>query len=87
MSKGKRAQYTLEFKIEAVLTRAGVNGLHDMGANVWEWVNGGSGSERLTLGGSRWYGVTQMHRTHRASKPVDTAAVYIGFRCAKDLKP
>lgn len=67
-------------------TRPGVNGLHDMGANVWEWVDGGSGNERLTLGGSWWYGAAQMHRDHRATKPVDTAVVYIGFRCVKDLQ-
>ena len=67
-------------------SRAGVNGLYDMGANVWEWVDGGSGNERLTLGGSWWYGAAQMHRGHRASKPPDTAVVYIGFRCVKDLK-
>jgi len=67
-------------------TRPGVNGLYDMGANVWEWVDGGSGNEKLTLGGSWWYGAAQMHRDHRATKPVDTAVVYIGFRCARDLK-
>lgn len=65
-------------------TKAGVNGLYDMGANVWEWVDGGSDNERLTLGGSWWYGAAQMHHDHRASKPKDTAVVYIGFRCAKD---
>lgn len=67
-------------------SRAGVNGLYDMGANVWEWVDGGSGNERLTLGGSWWYGAAQMHRAHRTSKSPDTAVVYIGFRCVKDLK-
>lgn len=67
-------------------TRPGVNGLYDMGANVWEWVDGSVGSERVTRGGSWWYGASQMHRGHRASKPPDTAVVYIGFRCARDLR-
>jgi formylglycine-generating enzyme required for sulfatase activity len=39
-------------------TPAGVNGLHDMGDNVWEWVDepvGASGNaERRTRGGSWW---------------------------------
>ncbi len=66
-------------------TKPGVNGLYDMGANVWEWVDGAIGSEKRTRGGSWWYGAAQMHRNHEASKPADTAVVYIGFRCARSL--
>lgn len=66
-------------------TRVGVNGLFDMGANVWEWTSGGSDAARPTRGGSWWYGAAQMHRDHVQSKPANTAVVYIGFRCAKSL--
>ena len=66
-------------------TRPGVNGLYDMGANVWEWVRSGDGASQGTLGGSWWYGQAQMRNGHRASKPRDMAVVYIGFRCVKDL--
>jgi len=68
-------------------TRAGVNGLYDMAANVWEWVDAGRGDERRTRGGSWWYGAAQMRADHIADKPADFTAVYIGFRCAKDLAP
>ena len=68
-------------------TPAGVNGLHDMGANLWEWVDdppGQSGNaDRLTRGGSWWYGSGPMQQHHRQSKPGNTAVVYIGFRCAQ----
>lgn len=68
-------------------TPAGVNGLHDMGANAWEWVDepaGASGNaERRTRGGSWWYGQAQMRADHLQSKPADTAVVYIGFRCVR----
>ena len=64
-------------------TQRGVNGLYDMGANAWEWVDGFSGRERITRGGSWWYGAAQMHRNHLASKPAETAVAYIGFRCAR----
>ena len=68
-------------------TPAGVNGLHDMGANAWEWVDDPPGlagnAERLTRGGSWWYGSGPMREDHRQSKPGDTAVVYIGFRCAR----
>lgn len=67
-------------------TAAGVNGLFEMGANAWEWTEGGAGAEKPTRGGSWWYGAAQMHRDHAASKPPDTAVVYIGFRCAADLR-
>ena len=68
-------------------TPAGVNGLHDMGANLWEWVDDPPGqtgnAERLTRGGSWWYGSGPMQIDHRQSKPGNTAVVYIGFRCAQ----
>jgi len=69
-------------------TPAGVNGLHDMGANAWEWVDeprGASGNaERRTRGGSWWYGREQMRARHLRGKPASTAVVYIGFRCAQE---
>jgi sulfatase modifying factor 1 len=66
-------------------TKPGVNGLYDMGANLWEWVNGRTSSGQvLTRGGSWWYGPAQMHRDHIQSKPPETSVVYIGFRCARD---
>jgi formylglycine-generating enzyme required for sulfatase activity len=61
----------------------GVNGLFDMGANVWEWTDGDLAGDRITRGGSWWYGARQMHKDHVASKPPSTAVVYIGFRCAR----
>lgn len=68
-------------------TPPGVNGLHDMGANVWEWVDeprgATAGEARRTRGGSWWYGAAQMRADHLADKPADTAVVYIGFRCAR----
>jgi len=68
-------------------TKAGVNGLYDMGANVWEWVDSGPGSDKRTRGGSWWYGASSMQDSHNQSKPADTAVVYIGFRCARDVRP
>jgi formylglycine-generating enzyme len=69
---------------ETGTTRAGVNGLFDMGGNAWEWVDSGSGNDKRTRGGSWWYGAESMRDSHRQSKPKDTAVVYIGFRCAQD---
>jgi sulfatase modifying factor 1 len=69
-------------------TRAGVNGLFDMGGNAWEWVDEPAGlaqpqAERRTRGGSWWYGASPMRADHLQSKPGTTAVVYIGFRCVR----
>ena len=65
-------------------TRQGVNGLFDMGANVWEWTTDALGNERRTVGGSWWYGSDNMKADVRAFKPANFYAVYIGFRCVYD---
>jgi len=66
-------------------TKRGVNGLHDMGANVWEWVADRDGDAALTAGGSWWYGPSRTRFEGAQYKPADFAAVYIGFRCAYGL--
>lgn len=62
-------------------TRPGVNGLYDMGANVWEWLADARGDDRLTAGGSWWYGPEQMRATAMQYKPAAFYAVYVGVRC------
>ncbi|AJC81937.1 formylglycine-generating sulfatase domain-containing protein (plasmid) [Rhizobium etli bv. phaseoli str. IE4803] len=68
------------------LTRQGVNGLYDMGGNVWEWLADRDGANALTAGGSWWYGPDKMRKEAMQWKPADFYVVYIGFRCAYDLK-
>lgn len=69
----------------AGVTRAGINGLHDMGGNVWEWLADRNGENALTAGGSWWYGPDKMRREAMQWKAADFYVVYIGFRCAYDL--
>lgn len=66
-------------------TKRGVNGLYDMGGNVWEWLADRNDREALTAGGSWWYGASQTLAEAVQWKPADFYAVYIGFRCAYDV--
>lgn len=66
-------------------TPAGVNGLHEMGGNAWEWVATARGSEFITRGGSWWYGARPMQEGHMQTKPAQTAVVYIGLRCVRGV--
>lgn len=63
-------------------TKQGVNGLFDMGANVWEWVADRQNDDALTAGGSWWYGPSMAEVTGAQWKPAQFYAVYVGFRCA-----
>jgi formylglycine-generating enzyme len=66
-------------------TRRGVNGLYDMGANVWEWVADRRGDDALTAGGSWWYGPENTRAEAAQWKAASFFAVYVGFRCAYDV--
>ncbi len=72
------------FHVAVGTTKPGVNGLYDMGANVWEWVADRQGADALTAGGSWWYGHVQARAEAVQWKAADFYALYVGFRCAYD---
>lgn len=65
-------------------SKQGVNGLYDMGANVWEWLADQEDARALTAGGSWWYGPQATRVEGMQWKPAEFYAVYVGFRCAYD---
>ncbi len=71
-------------QVAVASTRRGVNGLYDMGANVWEWLADRRGDEALTAGGSWWFGPGAARKEGMQWKPSAFYAVYVGFRCAYD---
>jgi formylglycine-generating enzyme required for sulfatase activity len=68
-------------------TAAGVNGLHEMAGNLWEWLADARGDERLTAGGSWWYGPAQARADGMQYKPAGFYAVYVGLRCVYPPRP
>jgi formylglycine-generating enzyme required for sulfatase activity len=62
-------------------TVPGVNGLLDMGGNVWEWTSTGRNGGFITRGASWWYGPERQQEADIESKSGDISVVYIGFRC------
>ena len=72
--------------VPVMSTPAGVNGLFEMGGNVWEWVDTGRGDERITRGSSWWYDASRQQESDVATKPKDTRVGYIGFRCVRDRR-
>lgn len=69
-------------QVEIAATKQGVNGLYDMGANVWEWLSDRQADDALTAGGSWWYGPSATRMEGMQWKPSTFYAVYVGFRCA-----
>lgn len=65
-------------------TKPGVNGLYDMGGNVWEWTSTERHGGYITRGASWWYGPERQQESDVESKPGDISVVYIGFRCVAD---
>ena len=65
-------------------TKPGVNGLFDMGGNVWEWTATERNGGFITRGASWWYGPERQKESDVESKPADIGVVYIGFRCVAD---
>lgn len=67
-------------------TRPGVNGLFDMGGNVWEWTATARQGGHITRGSSWWYGPSRQMEADVESKSADIAVVYIGFRCVAESR-
>ncbi len=65
-------------------TKPGVNGMFDMGGNVWEWTATERNGGYITRGASWWYGPDRQQESDVEAKPGDIAVVYIGFRCVAD---
>ena len=65
-------------------TKPGVNGMYDMGGNVWEWTATERNGGYITRGASWWYGPERQQESDLESKPGEIAVVYIGFRCVTD---